>query len=232
MARTCERKEVQRLRVTFARGNAVKFITHLDLMRFWERALRRAGIALAYSHGYSPHPRLSLAAPLAVGVTSVAELMDVFLERRYALTYFTKQLIRQLPSDVEITQVQEVGLRWPSSQSLVRFAEYEVVLDSPLTPQEIQQGLEALMAKKALPWQRQREDQVRQYDLRALIHSLWLVERRFGECILGMRLKTDNEATGRPDDVCAALEYADVVKEIRRTKLILASESTLGRRFG
>ena len=217
------RKEVQRLRVTFTRGQAVKFITHLDLMRFWERALRRAAIALAYSHGYTPHPRLSLAVPLAVGVVSVGELMDVFLEKRYALNYFAKRLGQQLPSDIEITQVQEVGLGWPSLQSQVRYAEYEVSLEEGLTPQKIRRVIDALLAKRSLPWQRQREDQLREYDLRPLICSLWPMETRPGECVLGMTLKTDNEATGRPDDVCAALGYADLVKEIKRTRLILAS---------
>ena len=57
----------------------MKYITHLDMMRFWERALRRADVPLAYSEGFSPHAQISLAAPLAVGTTSEAELMDVFL---------------------------------------------------------------------------------------------------------------------------------------------------------
>ena len=58
-----------RLRIKFSRGEQLKFLSHLDLMRLWERALRRAGINPAYSEGFSPHPRISLAAPLAVGVT-------------------------------------------------------------------------------------------------------------------------------------------------------------------
>jgi radical SAM-linked protein len=61
---------MQRLRITFARGKELKYISHLDLMRLWQRALRRADIPLAYSQGFSPHPRLSIAAPLAIGVTS------------------------------------------------------------------------------------------------------------------------------------------------------------------
>ena len=56
----------------------LKFISHLDLIRVWQRVFRRAGVALAYSEGFNPHPRLSLAAPLALGVTGEAELMDVY----------------------------------------------------------------------------------------------------------------------------------------------------------
>ncbi|PIW40369.1 MAG: hypothetical protein COW22_02130, partial [Chloroflexi bacterium CG15_BIG_FIL_POST_REV_8_21_14_020_46_15] len=72
---------MQRLRVRFGRGEEVKFIAHLDIVRFWERAFRRAEIPLAYSQGFTPHPRISLAAPLPVGVTSEFELMDVWLKQ-------------------------------------------------------------------------------------------------------------------------------------------------------
>ncbi|MBA7542465.1 hypothetical protein ES705_34786 [subsurface metagenome] len=66
---------MQRLRIRFCRGQEVKFISHLDILRLWQRALHRAGISVAYSEGFSPHPRISLAAPLPIGVTSQAELM-------------------------------------------------------------------------------------------------------------------------------------------------------------
>jgi radical SAM-linked protein len=69
---------MNRLRIRFGRGQELKFISHLDLTRLWHRALRRAGVALAYSEGFNPHPRLSLAAPLQLGATSEAELMDVY----------------------------------------------------------------------------------------------------------------------------------------------------------
>src|SRR4030042_1136628 len=72
---------MQRLRLKFSRGQELKFLSHLDLMRLWERALRRAGLPLAYSEGFTPHPQIALAAPLLVGVTSDAELMDVSLSR-------------------------------------------------------------------------------------------------------------------------------------------------------
>ncbi|KPK23033.1 MAG: hypothetical protein AMJ70_04475, partial [Dehalococcoidia bacterium SG8_51_3] len=72
---------MQRLRIKYCRGEELKYISHLDIMRLWQRALNRAGISLAYSEGFHPHPKISLAAPLAIGVTSEAELMDVTLTR-------------------------------------------------------------------------------------------------------------------------------------------------------
>ncbi len=80
---------MQRLRIRFTRGEEIKFISHLDIMRLWHRAFNRAGIQLAYSEGFNPHPRMSLAAPLALGVTSEAELMDIVLTRWSSPQAFT-----------------------------------------------------------------------------------------------------------------------------------------------
>ena len=87
---------MQRLRISFSRGEKLKFISHLDLIRLFQRAFHRAGIALAYSEGFNPHPRMSLAAPLALGVTSDAELMDVVLAKFVSPHAFTEVVSRQL----------------------------------------------------------------------------------------------------------------------------------------
>ena len=71
---------MQRLRVTFSRGEELKYLSHLDVMRLWERALRRADLPLAYSQGFSPHAKISIAAPLPLGVTGERELMDIVLQ--------------------------------------------------------------------------------------------------------------------------------------------------------
>ena len=101
---------MQRLRIRFSRGEEIKFISHLDIMRLWERALRRAGIELAYSEGFSPHPRISLAVPLAVGVTSETELMDVFVTRMVSPHWFTAAVSRQLPPGIDIIGVYQIAL--------------------------------------------------------------------------------------------------------------------------
>src|SRR3712207_1821047 len=111
--------KVQRLRVTFARGDVLRYITHLDLMRSWERALKRAGLPLAYSEGFTRHPQIALAAPLPVGATAEAELMDVFLAEPLDSAKFRARLAAQTPPGLAIEAVEEVPLAWPSLQSLV-----------------------------------------------------------------------------------------------------------------
>jgi len=212
---------MQRLRLTFSRGEEIKYISHLDLMRLWQRALRRADMPLVYSQGFSPHPRLSLAAPLAVGVTSVGELMDIFLERRVSPHFFIKAVKEQLPRGIDVSEVMEVGLGLPSLQSQVLSAEYRVVAETDRDLKEVEAAIRSTLASDRLPWQHARDKEVRKYDLRTLIEDLWVIEFNPPGYVIGMKLRCDSSGTGRPEQVLSALGFTEPPKSIHRTKLTL-----------
>jgi radical SAM-linked protein len=142
---------------------------------------------------------MSLAAPLPVGVTSEAELMDVALLRWASPHSFTSAVGRQLPPGMRILQVLPIGESVPSLQSQVRFAEYRVELQTDETREDIEGRLRDLLALKSLTWQHQRDTETRTYDLRALVDTLWLMDRSQGACTLGMRLRHDSSGSGRPE---------------------------------
>ena len=210
---------MQRLRIRFSRGQEVKFISHLDIMRLWQRALNRAGISLAYSEGFNPHPRISLAAPLAVGVTSEAELMDIMLTKPSSPHFFADAVSQQLPPGIEILQVHPIDLTLPSLQSQVRFAEYRVEVETE--EKNIEAKLASLLSLKQLPWQHQRDTGPKSYDLRALVDDLWLISSQPSGGTIGMRLRCDSSGSGRPEQVTAALGFSQYPTSIQRTKLIL-----------
>lgn len=212
---------MQRLRIRLSRGQEIKFISHLDIMRLWERALRRAQVALAYSEGFSPHPRISLAAPLPVGVTSEAELMDVFIARWVSPHWFTTAVGQQLPPGIEILGVYPVALTMPSLQSQVRYAEYKVEVETEKASEDIESAISALLSAEYLPWSHQRDTGRRSYDLRALIDDLWLVEPSHPCGTIGMRLRCDSGGSGRPEQVALALGFTGYPQSVHRTRLIL-----------
>lgn len=213
---------MQRLRVTFSRGEEVKYLSHLDLMRLWERALRRAGIPLAYSEGFSPHPKISIAAPLPIGVTGDGELMDIMLRRKVSPYFFIKVVGEQLPRGMGIVEVVQVALPLPSLQSQVRQAEYRVELATDKRAVGVEEALRSFLAKRELPWQHQRDGEVRHYDLRSLVERLWLIEWQESRCTFGMLLRADSTATGRAEQVTLALGFPERPRSIHRTRLILA----------
>ena len=212
---------MQRLRVRFYRGQEIKFTSHLDTLRMWQRALHRAEIPLAYSEGFSPHPRISLAAPLPTGITSEAELMDILCAKQVSPHYFITAVSQQLPPGIEISQVYQAALTLPSLQSQVRYTEYRVEVETEKGKKEIESAISKLLSLQQLPWQQQRDTRTRNYDLRALIDDLWLIDQHNGYCTVGMRLRCDNSGSGRPEQVTTALGFIHHPQLIHRTKLIL-----------
>lgn len=223
---------VQRVRIRYGRMGDLQYIAHLDMMRLWERAFRRAALPVAFSEGAVPRPRLSIAAALPVGVTSEAELMDVFLKRRVSPFYLLKRLEQQVPRDVQLFEAQDVPLDWPSLQSQVRKAEYRVVARTEAAGDELQRSIRSLLETRSLPWEHQRDQEVRRYDLRELVHDLWLVDRADGTATVGMLLKTDPSGSGRPEQVMAALGITTPLEEVHRTRLVLAEPERRSRGKG
>ena len=216
---------MQRLRLKFSRGEELKFLSHLDLMRLWERALRRAMLPLAYSEGFTPHPRIALAAPLSVGVTSQAELMDVVLSRWLSPYTFVAQIKRQLPHGLDLLEAWPVDISAPSLQSQVRFAEYEVKIEMEKGEDEIKSVIQSLLSAKELPWHHFRDTGVRHYELRALVDDLHLIDINDCFCLLGMRLRCDSNGSGMPEQVVKALGFPQHPESIRRVKLILKGDA-------
>jgi radical SAM-linked protein len=213
---------MQRLRLKFSRGEELKFLSHLDLMRLWERALRRAGLPLAYSEGFTPHPQIALAAPLSVGVTSQAELMDISLSRWLPPQSFIAQMEKQLPQGIKMIEVWPVGPKAPSLQSQVRFIEYKVEVETKQGREEVESALQSFLSADKLPWHHFRDTGARYYDLRALVDDLWLIDCHDSLCVLGMRLRCDEKGAGRPEQVTKALGFSQHPESIHRTKLILS----------
>jgi radical SAM-linked protein len=215
---------MQRLRIKFSRGTEIKFISHLDIVRLWQRAFNRAGIEIAYSTGFTPHPRISLAAPLPLGVTSEAELMDIFCIKGVAPHFFVSAVNQQLPAGMTVDKVYPMSFDLPSLQSLVSLAEYKVELNTENGPQDVKKALETLLALEHLPWQHQRDTGPHHYDIRALINDLWMIEWTPPVGILGMRLQCDSNGSGRPEQVAAALGFTERPKSVHRIQLILRAK--------
>ena len=218
--------KVQRLRLTFARDDDARYLSHLDVMRMWERALKRAGLPLAYSEGFSPRPRIAVAAPLAVGVTSEAELIELLTVERLPLARLLDEVPTQLPSGFRLLDVQEVAMGHPSVQSMVRVATYDVEVTDVRDAEAWRAAITDLLARETIPWQHTRGDELREYDLRPLVLDVSLtVSAQAGTgpdiALLCMRLRNDSSGSGRPEQVARALGVEAPPLRIHRTGLEL-----------
>lgn len=209
----------QRLRIRFSKGDAIKFISHLDLARTWERVFRRAGLPVAYSQGFNPRPRFQIAAALPVGVMGRAELLDVWLDQALSPEDVGAQIRSVLPPGLDAMDLEEVGLREPSLQSQLRTADYSAVVRSDEPVEAIRSRIQALLDMPTIPRQRHQKGRWQSYDLRPLVRSVTVDPAPDGAWVLRMCLQASPQGAGRPSEVLDALGLTLAPHSMERTNL-------------
>ena len=157
-----------RVRVTYAKRDALRYTGHLDLQRVWERILRRSGLPILYSQGFNPLPRLQLAGALPLGIESSCEVMDFWLGERLDLMGVALALKAALPPGMDISDVREVDLHTPALETPLKSAEYRVTFTEPVDRVELEKKVAELLKADSLP----RERRGKAYDLRPLVEGL------------------------------------------------------------
>ncbi len=194
----------------------MRFTGHLDLHRAWERTFRRAGLPLAYTQGFSPHPRLNLASALPLGFTGEAEVIDAWLESDLPVSQILTQLETTLPPGMVIQSIDEVEPSLPALQSILAANEYIITLLEPVDG--LKQKVEELLSSQPII----REWRGKTYDLRPLILALTVRDPLPGinQQFLA-RLSAREGATGRPEEVLEALGIQPTAARVHRTAAIL-----------
>lgn len=209
-----------RIRITFSKSGPLIYISNLDLYTLWERAARRAGLPLAYSQGFHPQPKIHLGAALPLGFSSRCELLDMRLNEDFDTYSLASRLNGALPPGLRVTKIEPVGDLTPALQTLITSAAYEVGLREECAPPDLPERVDGLLRAESLP----RERRGKRYDLRPLIEELSVVPALAdGTRIIEMRLKAQEGATGRPDEVLEALGIKREDARIERTALSLRS---------
>jgi len=100
---------VDRVRLRFAKRGRLRFLSHRDVARTFERGLRRAAVPMAYSAGFNPHPRISYANAAPTGAASEAEYVEIALDRRCDVEQIRLALDSALPDGLDVTEAVEAG---------------------------------------------------------------------------------------------------------------------------
>jgi radical SAM-linked protein len=205
-----------RARITFTKQGALRYTGHLDLHRLWERAMRRAELPISYSQGFHPQPKISIAAALPLGFSSLGEVLDVRLNEEIPTGEIASRLKDNLPPDIQVTRVESVDERSPALQTQVVSATYDVHLTEPVDESELKRKVDELILSASLP----RERRGKFYDLRPLVEVLTVVTEADGQVWLQMTLAARDGATGRPEEVLNVLEILPEYTRVERTSLI------------
>ncbi|MEQ8754993.1 MAG: TIGR03960 family B12-binding radical SAM protein [Coleofasciculus sp. G1-WW12-02] len=150
--------KAQRLRVWYGKLGEMTLVSHLDLVRLFDRAVRRASLPITFSGGYHPGPRIMIANALSLGMSSSGEIADFELTESMDVAEFQQRLGEQLPPDIPVYQVEEVDLKVLATTRLLEKAEYrlEVVAEAgSASLEQWKDWVEAVNQAEAI-WQQKR----------------------------------------------------------------------------
>ncbi|PSN17143.1 B12-binding domain-containing radical SAM protein, partial [filamentous cyanobacterium CCP5] len=167
--------KVQRLRLRLGKLGSMALIGHLDLVRLFDRALRRASLPISFTGGYHPGPRISPANALPLGATSLGEVVDFELKAQIDPEEFRQRLAAQLPAEMPILDIEEVPLDSPAATKLLEQATYCITVQAEAEP-HWQDWIAAVLAKEDIPWEHTTKSGKKQLvNLRDRLDSLAVV---------------------------------------------------------
>jgi radical SAM-linked protein len=207
-------RTLQRMRVVFAVGESIKYISHLDLLRAWERALRRARVPLAYSQGFNPHPRIVIAMPLPVGCTAESEAIDVYLEEPITAGALLEALAPVMPPGLRAQSAQEVALKGPALPSVILHAVYHIEL-AGVALRTVRERVETFLQRDACEVTFRRKT----FDLLPLVGALDVAEDEDAVVLTAVLVRLASGRIGRPDVLLDALGLAAHARRVRRTQI-------------
>lgn len=165
---------MSKIRIRFSREEQLKFISHLDMLKLFERAIRRAHIPITYTQGFNPHAKMEFALPLAVGITSEAEYADFEVEGDYSPIDFKNNLNDTLPDGIFIYEALKTEGN-KSLMSLVGTASYIISILSEMKPEPYQVNLiiEELMRSADITVSKSTKSGVKKINIRPMIYKLY-----------------------------------------------------------
>lgn len=172
-----------RMMAVFEKGETLRYIGHLDLMRTVQRALRRSLLPVKYSNGFNPHIRLSFAAPLSVGVVGKRELMEVPVEDGVTEEQFVEAFNKVSPACLQVVGARCISDDFPTLMSLVAGSRYTIRLWSGEDADKVAQAFDSFMALDAYVAVRRTKSGENPCDIRPFVKEGSIVKTEEGYLI-------------------------------------------------
>ena len=190
-----------KVRIRFRKGGELRLVSHHDLMRCFERMLRRSGLPFHSTEGFNPKPRLIFALSLGLGIVGCEEVVELELDETLSAEEIQSRLAAQAPSGLEIIDVRRID---PKAGAQVRRVGYRITIPGELRL-ELAERITAILAAPHC-WVERARPQPRQLDIRGYVRDL-----RLQEDDLEMDLVVTPQGTARPDEILRVLGLEDLL---------------------
>lgn len=177
---------MQRIRLRYRKGQELRFIGHLDIVRLWERALRRTDTPIAYTEGFNPRQKISFGPPLSLGITSDFELLDLYLIKWVSPNSLMNELNNTLPDGIRIVKSEEVLLYLPSLCASIKEAVYSFENDNHFQLEKIINSKNIFLERKG-----------KETDVRPYIYNIFLENSQ----TIMITVKCDNFGTLKANEI-------------------------------
>ena len=179
-----------KVRLTFSKTGDMKYLGHLDIVTLFSRAIRRAGIPMAYSAGFHPLPKIGFGPPLSVGIESMAEEMDLELAEYMKPHEIHERLNKTLPQGIKILEAAEVPLKLHSISAIITEATYLIFLKNgrsltSISRSKLEERMNMLLERDEIVIHQQREGKKRSINMRPLIKSFFIANDNTLQLTLG-----------------------------------------------
>ena len=197
-----------KLRIKFQKYGAMKFVGHLDIMRYFQKAIRRADIDICYSEGFSPHQIMSFAAPLGVGITSEGEYLDIEVHTSRPSAEMIAALNSVMVEGVHIVGCRRLADNAKTAMSIVAAADYELFFkedEPPATTEAFREGIHTFFEERdevLITKQTKKSEKV--MDIKPLVYDFQVREREGMPCFY-LKLSTGSSDNLKPELVLALL---------------------------
>ncbi len=200
-----------KVRIKFAKYGALRFIGHLDVMRFFQKAIRRAEIDVAYSEGFSPHQIMSFAAPLGVGLCSFGEYLDVEIRSHQGSEDMLKRLQSVCVEGIEVLSVKALPQKAGNAMASVAAASYQVAYKNPEKSfRGYEEKLAEFFARSEIMITKETKRSTMQVNIRPGIYELFIDE----EGAIVMKVDASSAGNIKPSFVTDAFfAYAGIKTE-------------------
>lgn len=208
--------------IKFTKNENVKYVSHLDLVRMFGRAMRRAGLQISFSQGFNPHPIMNFAHPLGVGISSECELIEIGFEGDVSSTEILGKLSAQMPDGFKLLDAKLSEVKSPFSQ--LSLAKYRIeIFDGTV-------DIARLMAMKEIITEKKTKSGTKETDIRPLIKSAEVVETK-DDCTVVEAVLNCGEPNLKPELFVKVIEQTGCGKvdyfKIHRQALLNAEGNQL-----
>lgn len=161
---------MNKYRLKFCKVGKICFIGHLDLMRLFQRALKRANLPISYSNGFNPHQIMSFAIPLPLGMESIAEYLDIQLQEDLEQNHIKNCLNNVMPDGIEILSVRKLNEDDKKCAAIIGASEYEITLDRKLN--NLKEIIFNIMLKEEIFVNKTVKNKEKSVDIRSDIYNI------------------------------------------------------------